>query len=58
MKRRTSMLEYCKIILVKVSFSHELFKKELRKSSYLLQEDEMDQLYAWCKKRFGMTIIS
>lgn len=58
MKRRTSMLEYCKIILVKVSFSQELFQKELHKSSCLLQEDEMDQLYDWCKKRFGMTIIS
>lgn len=52
------MLEYCKVILEKVSFSHELFKKELHKSSNLLSEDEMDQLYSWCKNRFETIKIS
>jgi len=58
MKSKTSMLEYCKVILEKVSFSHELFKKELHKSSNLLSEDEMDQLYSWCKNRFETIKIS
>ena len=58
MKSKTSMLEYCKVIFEKVSFSHALFKKELHKSSNLLAEEEMDQLYTWCKNRFETINIS
>lgn len=47
------MLEYSKLILRKVSFSRELFRKELNKSIKWLKYDEILLLQAWCILTFG-----
>ena len=47
------MLEYTKIILQKVSFSPQLFGKELRKSFRWLNKEEILILKAWCVITFG-----
>ena len=47
------MLEYTKLILRKVSFSRELFGKELKKSIKWLKKDEILLLQAWCLITFG-----
>ena len=46
------MLDYAKIILPKVSFSEELFKKELSKCIKWVEGDELQQLHDWCYKNF------
>jgi hypothetical protein len=47
------MLEYVKLILSKVSFSKELFEKELKKALAQLIPREVEQLRAWCYARFS-----
>jgi hypothetical protein len=47
------MLEYTKLILRKVSFSRELFKKELKKSIKWLKKEEILLLQSWCLITFG-----
>lgn len=48
-KLKNRMLEYCKTILHKVSFSKALFKKEYRKSfTYLHPEDHLE-LKKWLR---------
>ena len=47
------MLEYTKLILRKVSFSRELFGKELKKSIKWLKKEEVLALQAWCLLTFG-----
>ena len=47
------MLEYIKTILSKVSFSKELFEKELRKAIAMLVPDELIELKDWCNSKFG-----
>ena len=47
------MLDYTKLILRKVSFSRELFGKELRKSIKWLKKDEILLLQTWCVITFG-----
>lgn len=47
------MLEFCKDILLKVSFSPKLFRKELRKSSSWLDKKERLALKTWCLATFG-----
>lgn len=47
------MLEYIKVILGKVSFSKELFEKELRKAINMLVPSEVEQLKDWCYARFS-----
>ncbi len=47
------MLNYTKLILRKVSFSRELFGKELRKSIKWLKKDEILLLQTWCVISFG-----
>jgi hypothetical protein len=49
----TSMLEYVKMILVKVSFDRFLFEKELRKAINRLLEAEVSELRNWCYEKFG-----
>ena len=44
-----TMLEYCKTILQKISFSKSLFKKEYRKSFKYLSEGERLELKRWLK---------
>ena len=43
------MLEYCKTILQKISFSKSLFKKEYKKTFKYLNEGESVELKKWLK---------
>jgi len=47
------MLEYAKIILPKVSFSKELFRKELNKCIGWVEPGQLKELSDWCFKTFG-----
>ncbi|MGB0422756.1 MAG: hypothetical protein ACPGED_00465 [Flavobacteriales bacterium] len=48
------MLEFCKKVLVKVSFDRILFTKELNKAiKWLKEKDELSQLKEWCIKKYG-----
>lgn len=47
------MLNYIKTILSKVSFSKELFEKELKKAIAMLVPDELTDLKDWCYTKFG-----
>lgn len=47
------MLEYQKLILEKVSFNKELFKKELSKSHNWLNSYEFNLLLYWALKTFN-----
>ncbi len=49
------MLEYCKMILVKVSFDPGLFRTELNKAVKELVVDEVMELKKWCVETFGIT---
>jgi hypothetical protein len=51
-KKMIAMLEYAKVILPKVSFSKELFRKELIKCIGWVEEDQRDELYDWCYENF------
>jgi hypothetical protein len=42
------MLEYSKTILQKVSFSGDLFRKELKKAIRFLKREEIIMLQVWC----------
>ncbi len=46
------MLEYAKVILPKVCFSRELFRKELAKCINWVGESEIDTLRSWCFENF------
>jgi len=46
------MLDYAKIILPKVSFSKQLFRKELTKCIDWVEPDELLELRDWCYKNF------
>lgn len=52
-KPRNKMLEYTKMILEKVSFDDELFKKEVKKSKMFLQLQEQQILKKWLVVKFG-----
>jgi len=48
------MLEFCKKVLVKVSFDRILFTKELNKAiKWLKEKDELSQLREWCINKYG-----
>ncbi len=47
------MLDYVKIILLKVSFSKSLFEKELRKALRQLSPPELPAFKAWCYEQFS-----
>ena len=47
------MLDYVKMILVKVSFSKALFEKELRKALKMLVPTELADFRAWCYQQFA-----
>lgn len=49
------MLEYAKIILPKVSFSKDLFSKELQKCINWVEPDELKELHDWCYEHFKDT---
>lgn len=44
------MLAYCKLVLLKMSFSKKLFLKEYRKSLTYLTEEEQGELRRWVHK--------
>ena len=46
------MLEYAKVILPKVSFSRELFGKELNKCIDWVEPDQLQELCNWCYQKF------
>jgi hypothetical protein len=46
------MLEYAKVILPKVSFSRDLFRKELAKCISWVGESEIANLKEWCYENF------
>lgn len=46
------MLEYAKVILPKVSFSRELFIKELNKCINWVEIDQVQELCNWCYQKF------
>lgn len=50
MSLKTSMLEYCKIILRKISFNRKLFLKEYRKSFRYLGPDEQAHFRRWARE--------
>ena len=48
-----AMLDYVKMILLKVSFNRALFEKELRKSLRMLLPDELPDFRSWCYQQFA-----
>jgi hypothetical protein len=46
------MLEYARVILPKVSFSRELFRKELMKCINWVEDSELSKLRDWCFENF------
>lgn len=46
------MLEYAKVILPKVSFSRELFRKELTKCINWVGDSDLKGLRNWCFENF------
>ncbi len=57
---KTTMLQYSKIILSKVSFDRKLFRKEYRKFITLLTEPDRQQLKSWLKgerQLFGEVVL-
>jgi len=48
------MIEYAKVILPKISFSRDLFRKELIKCvNWVENPNELDELIKWCTENFG-----
>ncbi|AMR28570.1 hypothetical protein A0257_16690 [Hymenobacter psoromatis] len=47
------MLDYVKLILLKVSFSKKLFEKELRKALQLIKPAELPEFKTWCYQQFA-----
>lgn len=47
------MLDYVKMILLKVSFNKVLFEKELRKSLKMLVPNEVPDFRNWCYQQFA-----
>jgi hypothetical protein len=56
---KRSMLEYCKIILLKISFDRRLFRKEYRKTFAYLDTNDHNELKKWIREqmRFGDTTV-
>lgn len=47
------MLDYVKMILLKVSFNKALFEKELRKALAVLLPAEVPDFRTWCYEQFS-----
>lgn len=47
------MLDYVKMILLKVSFNKMLFEKELRKALKVLMPTEVPDFRSWCYQQFS-----
>jgi hypothetical protein len=50
-KFKQSMFDYCKIILVKISFDKRLFRREYRKTFNYLNADEHTELKKWIREK-------
>jgi hypothetical protein len=50
------MLEYCKTILQKISFSRSLFKKEYKKTFNYLNEGERVELKKWLRANVSVIV--
>ncbi|MCT4672828.1 MAG: hypothetical protein ACPGSG_03430 [Prolixibacteraceae bacterium] len=48
------MLDYARIILPKVSFSEELFEKELLKCIEWVGPENLKELFQFCQDNFGI----
>ena len=48
------MLEYCKVVLQKISFSKPLFKKEYKKTFKYLTQAEHQELKTWLKEKMNV----
>lgn len=48
-----AMLDYVKMILLKVSFNKALFEKELRKALKMLLPAEVPDFRSWCYQQFA-----
>lgn len=46
------MLDYAKVILPKVSFSKQLFRKELTKCIQWVEPGDLQELHDWCYENF------
>ncbi len=53
---KTSMLDYCKMILSKVQFDKNLYVKEYIKSLTWLSESEREELKKWHRK-YGIPFV-
>jgi hypothetical protein len=49
MKFKRTMLEYCKIVLSKMSFNRRLFMKEYKKTFRYLKPYEQHELKKWLR---------
>ncbi|WP_339739854.1 hypothetical protein [uncultured Sunxiuqinia sp.] len=48
------MIEYARVILPKVSFSRDLFRKELIKcAKWAENPNDLNELREWCDENFG-----
>lgn len=57
-KFKTSMLEYSKIILSKITFDRKLFKKEYRKAFRYLDSNERIVLRQWVRAELSMLPVT
>jgi hypothetical protein len=57
MKVKRSMLKYCKTILLKMSFSSTLFRKEYRKSLKWLKPAEANIFKEWVHRNFDRSLV-
>lgn len=48
--KKTSMLEYCKLVLRKMSFNRSLFKKEYKKTFTYLDPVDHSKLKQWLRE--------
>lgn len=48
-----TMLEYCKLILEKVSFDKSLFNRELFKALVQIEPDDLPNFKEWCYRKFA-----
>lgn len=48
---KVTMLEYCKLILEKISFSRRLFRREYRKTFRYLGPKEHFELRKWLRRK-------
>lgn len=47
---KTNMLEYCKLVLKKMSFNRRLFRKEYKKTFAYLDQTDHTKLKQWIRE--------